>query len=152
MLSEGDLFPDFSLSDGDGQVVTRDSLRGRRAVVYFYPKDDTPGCTAEACELNERLPRFEGVRVYGVSPDAVKSHKKFAEKFGLGFPLLADEDHKLAEDCGLWVEKSMYGKKYWGVDRATFVLDADARVAKIFPKVKPQGHAEEILAALGTLS
>ena len=152
MLSEGDLFPDFSLPDGDGIIVTRDSLKGGRAVIYFYPKDDTPGCTAEACELNERLPRFAGVRVLGVSPDSPKSHKTFADKFGLGFPLLADEGHALAAACGLWVEKSMYGRTYWGVDRATFVLDADGKVAKAFPKVKPQGHAEEILAALTTLS
>ena len=151
MLDNGATFPPFSLSDQDGNIHSNESLCGRHAVIYFYPKDDTPGCTAEACELNERMERFANVPIFGVSPDSVKSHKEFAEKFGLDFPLLADTDHALAEACGLWIEKSMYGKKYWGVDRATFVLDADGKVLRAFPKVKPQGHAEEILAALGTL-
>ncbi len=148
MLSEGARFPDFSLEDQSGETISLDSIRGRKAVIYFYPKDDTPGCTAEACELNERIPRFREARVLGVSPDDARSHRRFAEKFGLGFSLLADTDHALAEACGLWIEKSMYGKRYWGVDRATFVLDEEGTVVKAFPKVKPQGHAEEILAAL----
>ena len=151
MLSEGASFPEFALRDQNEETVSLASLKGGRVVVYFYPKDDTPGCTAEACELNERLDRLAGVPVFGVSPDSTKSHKRFAEKFGLSFRLLADTDHALAEACGLWIEKSMYGKKYWGVDRATFVLDENGLVLKAFPKVKPQGHAEEILAALGTL-
>lgn len=151
MLSEGAPFPDFALHDQNEETITLASLKGKRVVIYFYPKDDTPGCTTEACELNERMPRFEGVEVIGVSPDSAKSHKKFAAKFGLNFRLLADTDHALAEACGLWIEKSMYGRTYMGVDRATFVLDESGTVAKAFPKVKPQGHAEEILAALGTL-
>lgn len=149
MINEGDLFPDFSLSDQDGNVVTRDSLKGAKAVIYFYPKDDTPGCTTEACEFRDAMPKYRGAKVIGVSPDSAKSHRKFADKFSLPFPLLADEDHRLADALGLWVEKSMYGKTYMGVDRSTFVLDEEGKVIRAFRKVKPAGHAEEVLAALG---
>jgi peroxiredoxin Q/BCP len=150
MLQEGDAFPDFSLQDQDGTVVQKRDLAGLEAIVYFYPKDDTPGCTVEACEFQSSASDLKnagkgGVRVIGVSPDSVKSHKKFAEKFGLKFTLLADVDHTLAEASGVLVEKSMYGKKYMGVDRTTFLLDEHGNVKKIYSKVKPQGHAAEIL-------
>lgn len=148
MLQEGDLFPAFELQDQDGNVVSRADLSGRKTVVYFYPKDDTSGCTAQACGFRDEMPKFEGVRVIGVSPDGVKSHKKFEQKYGLNFTLLADADHKLAEACGIWVEKSMYGKTYMGVERTTFVVGADGRIEKILRKVKPQGHAGDLLATM----
>jgi thioredoxin-dependent peroxiredoxin len=146
MLREGAPFPDFSLQDQRGATVTRESLLGTRAVVYFYPKDDTSGCTAEACEFREESPRFEGVRVVGVSPDGVSSHRRFADKYDLSFPLLADVDHALAEACGVWVEKTMYGKKYMGVARTTFLLDEAGVVQRVWRNVKPQGHALEALS------
>lgn len=149
MLTEGQPFPTFSLQDQDGNVVSSDVLKGEKSVIYFYPKDDTSGCTVEACGFQERLSDIPGARVFGVSPDGVKSHRKFADKFDLKFTLLADTEHSLAEAVGVWVEKSMYGKKYMGIERTTFVLDANGVVTKVFNKVKPQGHAEEVLAALG---
>lgn len=148
MLEAGQSFPDFSLPDQDGSLVTLDNLKGGRTIVYFYPKDDTPGCTVEACELNEAFPTFAGARVFGVSPDSPKSHRKFADKFNLGFTLIADTEHSLAEACGLWVEKSMYGKAYMGVQRSTFLLDENGVVQKVWEKVTPKGHAAEIAAAL----
>jgi peroxiredoxin Q/BCP len=147
MPEPGQSFPEFSLPDQDGNVHSRDSIRGSATVVYFYPKDDTSGCTLEACEFRDLLPSFSGAKVLGVSPDSVASHRKFAEKHGLPFPLLADEDHALSEACGVWVEKSMYGRKYMGVERTTFLLDADARVVQVWRKVKPSGHAREVMAA-----
>jgi len=140
--------PDFSLLDQDGSTVTLADLKGSKTIVYFYPKDDTPGCTVEACAFRDNLPRFTGAKVYGVSPDGFRSHKKFAGKFSLTFPLLADEKHALSEACGVWVEKSMLGRKYMGVERTTFLLDTDGTVQRVWQKVKPQGHAEEVLAAL----
>jgi peroxiredoxin Q/BCP len=148
MLKVGDAFPEFSLNDQDGNLVTKQSLLGQRSVIYFYPKDDTPGCTTEACEFNEARPQFGNAKVYGVSPDNEKSHKKFADKFTLAFTLLADTDHTLAEACGVWVEKSMYGKKYMGVERTTFIVDEEGNVATMYEKVKPKGHAAEVLTAL----
>jgi peroxiredoxin Q/BCP len=148
MIEEGQPFPDFSLSDQDGNVVTGDDLKGRKTVVYFYPKDDTPGCTTEACNFRDALPTFGEARVIGVSPDSAKSHRKFVDKFNLNFTLLADTDHALSEALGIWVEKSMYGKKYMGVDRTTFVLDEAGIVRKVFRKVKPAEHADEVRAAL----
>jgi peroxiredoxin Q/BCP len=148
MIEEGQPFPDFSLSDQDGNVVTREDLRGRKTVVYFYPKDDTPGCTTEACNFRDALPSFGEARVIGVSPDSAKSHRKFVDKFNLNFTLLADTDHALSEALGIWVEKSMYGKKYLGVERTTFVLDEAGIVRKVFRKVKPAEHADEVRAAL----
>ena len=133
-------------ADGGGRVSLQ-ALNGP-AVVYFYPKDDTSGCTAEACEFRDLLPKFTGARVIGVSPDSVKSHRKFVDKFALTFTLLADEGHALADACGVWVEKSMYGKKYMGVERTTFLVGADGKVAKVWNKVKPQGHAEEVLKSI----
>lgn len=148
MIQQGDLFPDFQLSDQDGNVVTSEDLKGSKTIVYFYPKDDTPGCTVEACEFRDQMPRFEGAQVIGVSPDSPKSHQKFIAKFGLNFRLLSDKDHSLAEAAGVWVEKSMYGKKYMGVARTTFLLDEHGKVARVWESVKPQGHATEVLTAL----
>lgn len=148
MLEAGQSFPDFSLTDQNGETVTLDSLKGSKTIVYFYPKDDTPGCTVEACEFRDNLPKFRGAKVIGVSPDSAKSHTKFIGKFNLNFTLLADTDKALCEACGVWVEKSMYGKKYMGVERTTFLLDENGIVEKVWSKVKPQGHAEEVLAAL----
>jgi peroxiredoxin Q/BCP len=153
MLQVGDAFPDFSLLNQDAETVTKADIAGAPAVIYFYPKDDTTGCTAEACEFQELAPDFsgeesQGARVVGVSPDSVKSHRKFADKYSLGFTLLADTEQVLANACGVWVEKSMYGKKYMGVERTTFVIDADGIVTAVFNKVKPKGHAKEVLASL----
>ncbi len=148
MLKEGDLFPDFSLCDQNGTVVTGDSLKGSKTIFYFYPKDDTSGCTLEACEFRDAIPQFSGAKVVGVSPDSEKSHQKFIKKFDLNFTLLADIDKTLCEACGVWVEKSMYGKKYMGVARTTFLLDETGKVVRVWSQVKPQGHAAEVLAAL----
>jgi peroxiredoxin Q/BCP len=148
-MSEGQPFPDFNLFDQDAKPVTKADLLGTKTIVYFYPKDDTSGCTTEACGFRDSMPRFSGARVVGVSPDDSKSHKKFETKYGLNFTLLADTQHELAEALGVWVEKSMYGKKYMGVERTTFLLDADGVITHVFRKVKPQGHADEVLAALG---
>ncbi len=148
MLNEGSPFPSFSLQNQDGNLITNSALAGQKTVVYFYPKDDTSGCTVEACGFQEKLPIIPNAKVIGVSPDGVKSHRKFADKFSLSFDLLADTDHALAEACGVWVEKSMYGKKYMGIERTTFVIDENGIVTKVFTKVKPAGHAEEVIAAL----
>ena len=148
MIDVGDKFPDFSLLNQNGDLVTSKEIEGKVSVVYFYPKDDTSGCTTEACEFKERLADMPGVAVFGVSPDGVKSHKKFAEKFGLTFTLLADIDKALCTAAGVWVEKSMYGKSYMGVARTTFVLNPDGTVKTVFRKVKPAGHAAEVIAAL----
>ena len=149
MLKEGAPFPEFELQDQDGHVVTNADLKGQKTVIYFYPKDDTPGCTVEACEFRDLAPLYSGARVIGISPDTPKSHTKFIGKFNLNFTLLADKDHALAEACGIWVEKSMYGKKYMGVERSTFLLDDGGRIAKIWRKVKPDGHAQDVASALG---
>jgi peroxiredoxin Q/BCP len=148
MLEAGFPFPEFSLLDENGNTVTLADLKGQKTVVYFYPKDDTSGCTAEACEFRDTLPTIPGAKVVGVSPDSTKSHRKFADKYGLNFTLLADTEQSLCKAVGVWVEKSMYGKKYMGVERTTFILDADGQVAKVFNKVKPQGHAADVAAAL----
>lgn len=149
MRDVGAPFPEFSLLDQDGRTVTSGELRGSRTVVYFYPKDDTSGCTVEACEFRDRIPSFEGARVVGVSPDPPRSHRKFADKFGLNFTLLADTDRSLAEACGVWVEKSLYGRKYMGVERTTFLLDEEGTITRVWRKVKPAGHADEVRKALG---
>jgi peroxiredoxin Q/BCP len=150
MLTEGDEFPDFELCDQEGRQVTKRDLLGKSSVVYFYPKDDTPGCTLESCQFRDALPRFAGLgaAVFGVSPDSVRSHKRFAEKHGLGFTLLADPERKLIDACGLWVEKSLYGRKYMGVERTTFLLADDGSIVRVWRKVTPEGHAEEVRAAL----
>ena len=150
MLKEGAKAPAFSLPADDGTTVALADLRGKKVVLYFYPKDDTSGCTTEACEFRDTWTsvRKKGAVVLGVSPDGVKSHGRFKAKYELPFPLLADEDHAVAEAYGVWGEKSMYGRKYFGILRTTFVIDEAGRVAKVFEKVKPKGHAAEVLAAL----
>jgi thioredoxin-dependent peroxiredoxin len=150
MIAEHTVAPHFTVATDDGTELTLSSLLGRNVVLYFYPKDDTPGCTVEACELRDAFPRFSksNAVILGVSPDTVASHQKFKKKFELPFTLLADTDHAIAEAYGVWVEKSMYGKKYWGVQRATFVIDKKGTVAKVYPKVKPEGHAAEVEAEL----
>jgi peroxiredoxin Q/BCP len=154
MIEPGTQAPGFTLPDQDGDDVSLSSLRGGPVVVYFYPKADTPGCTTQACGVRDHLPDYEaaGARVLGISPDPVAKVKKFHDKQGLNFTLLADEDHAVCERYGVWVEKSMYGKTYWGAQRATFVLDADGKVATVFPKVKPKEHDELVLKALGELA
>ena len=143
--------PAFNLPASNGKNVSLEEFKGKKNVVlYFYPKDDTPGCTVEACGLRDGLKNIEkqGAVVLGVSPDSVASHQKFIEKFKLPFLLLSDEQKKTCTDYGVWVEKSMYGKKYMGVARGTFVINKEGKIAKVFEKVTPQGHEAEILAAL----
>lgn len=149
-LQEGQKAPEFAAPSSTGEKVSLKTLRGKKVVLYFYPKDDTPGCTTEACAFRDNLKRVEskGALVFGVSPDNVDSHKKFIDKFNLTFPLLADEDTKIATAYGVWKEKSMYGKHYMGIERTTFIIDGQGNIAKIFHKVKPEGHAEEVLKAL----
>jgi thioredoxin-dependent peroxiredoxin len=123
-------------------------MAGAPAIVYFYPKDDTSGCTAEACEFRDIMPKFTGARVLGVSPDPPKKHQKFIAKYGLNFTLLADPERQLIDPLGLWVEKTFYGKKYMGVARTTYLLDGEGRIVRVWEKVNPEGHAEEVLVAL----
>jgi peroxiredoxin Q/BCP len=146
--------PDFSLPSDDGTTVSLASLRGSPVVLYFYPKDDTSGCTTEACEFRDAWAdvKASGAKLYGISPDGIDSHRKFSAKLKLPFPLLADEDHAVAEAYGVWGEKSMYGRKYQGILRTTFLLDEDGRIARVFEHVKPAGHAAEVLAALQELA
>jgi thioredoxin-dependent peroxiredoxin len=153
LIAEGDKAPNFSLEADDGTTVTRDSLAGKNVVLYFYPKDDTPGCTKEACDFRDAFPRFDKVDavVVGVSPDSPDSHRKFKKKFRLPFRLLSDESHKVAESFGVWKEKSMYGRKYMGIERTTVIIDRKGRVARIFPKVKVPGHAAEVENAVREL-
>jgi peroxiredoxin Q/BCP len=149
-LNEGDAAPDISLDTDSGEPFTLSSLKGKNIVLYFYPKADTPGCTKESCEFRDTSKKFGKANtvIVGVSPDSAKAQAKFKEKFDLPFVLLADVDHKTCEDYGVWKEKSMYGKKYMGVERTTFVIDPKGKIKKIFPKVKIEGHAEEVLAAI----
>jgi thioredoxin-dependent peroxiredoxin len=153
MIEEGQQAPDFTLPDQDGNDVTLSDLRGRPVVLYFYPKADTPGCTTQACGVRDHMPAYEdaGATVLGVSPDPVKAVKKFHDGQGLNFTLLADEDHAVSERYGVWAEKSMYGRTYWGALRTTFVIDPEGRVATVIPKVSPKTHDEVVLAALGEL-
>lgn len=153
MIKEGDQAPQFSLPADDGTVVTRDSLRGKNVVLYFYPKDDTSGCTKEACDFRDAFPRFGKIdaEVIGVSPDNIESHRKFKKKYQLPFQLLADESHKLADSFGVWKEKTLYGRKYMGIERTTAIIDRQGRVARIFPKVRVPGHVQEVEAALRDL-
>ncbi len=149
-LHEGDSAPDISLATDTGVHFELSSLRGKNVVLYFYPKADTPGCTKEACEFRDTSQKFSAANteIVGVSPDASKAQAKFKDKFDLPFTLLADTEHKAAEDYGVWKEKSMYGKKYMGVDRTTFVISPEGKIKRVFPKVKVEGHAEEVLAAV----
>ena len=150
MLKAGDKAPAFSLPSDSGETIALRDLKGKPVVLYFYPKDDTSGCTVQACEFRDSWKEVKrsGAVVLGVSPDGVASHQKFKKKFSLPFPLLADEGHAVAAAYGAWGEKSMYGRKYQGILRTTFLIGGDGRIARVFEKVKPKGHAAEVLAAL----
>src|SRR5918993_5099323 len=150
MIEVGKTPPDFTLPTDEGTPITLSALRGRNVVLYFYPRADTPGCTIESCEFRDAFPRFEGrdAVILGISPDTVVDQAKFKKKFDLPFTLLADADHAVAEQYGVWKEKKNYGKTYMGVDRTTFLIGPDGRVSRIFEKVKPQGHAAEVEAAI----
>lgn len=149
-LTIGDKAPDFTLPSSRGESVKLSDFRGKRVVLYFYPKDDTPGCTKEACTFRDNLPKFGAMDavVLGVSKDSLDSHAGFIKKYGLNFTLLSDEDLKVNNLYHTWVEKENYGKKYWGTERSTFVIDKDGKIMKIFRKVKVDGHEKEVLAAL----
>ena len=153
MLPTGSLAPDFTLRTDADTDLTLSSLRGRTVVLYFYPKDDTSGCTVEACEFRDLFPRFDGTRavILGVSPDGVKSHQKFKAKYELPFTLLADTEQVVCNAYGVWKEKSMYGRKYMGVERTTYVIDAEGRIAHVFEKVKPAGHAAAVMETVAAL-
>jgi peroxiredoxin Q/BCP len=150
MLKPGDKAPDFSAPDQTGAIHRLKDYRGQKLVLYFYPKDMTSGCTAEACDFRDNLARVQsaGASVLGISPDPVKRHLKFAEKESLNFPLLADPERNIVQAYDVWKEKSMYGRKYMGVERTTFIIDEQGRIEKIFPKVKVPGHVQEVLDAL----
>jgi peroxiredoxin Q/BCP len=152
-MKVGSQAPDFTLATDAGAQLKLSSLRGKKVVLYFYPKADTPGCTREACSFRDEMPRIEAADtvVLGASPDPVKAIAKFKQKYALPFVLLADVDHAAAEKYGVWVEKSMYGRMYMGIERTTFVIDRKGRIAKIFPRVKVDGHTEEVLAALSEI-
>ena len=154
MVEEGKPAPTFSLTSDAGDEISLESLRGKPVVLYFYPKDDTPGCTKQACGIRDTWGEFQrsGAVVFGVSPDSPKSHAKFREKYGLPFTLLADQDHAVAEDYGVWVEKKFSGKKYMGIERSTFVIDENGDVAKVMRRVKPDEHADDVLDTLAALS
>ena len=150
MLEPGDEAPDFTLDDQNGAPLTLSGLRGQTVVLYFYPRADTPGCTTQACGIRDRRADYEaaGARVIGVSPDKVEAVAKFAAKHDLDFTLLADADHAVADAYGTWVEKKNYGKTYWGVQRSTFIIDGDGRIAHVIPKASPKTHDDEVLALL----
>lgn len=142
--------PQFTLLDENGNSHSLTDYKGKPVVLYFYPKDDTPGCTTEACEFRDDYDEYEraGVVILGISPDTVRSHKKFKEKYDLPFTILADDQHAVSELYGVWGEKSMYGKKYFGVNRTTFLIDGEGNILEIFENVKPKGHSSQVLAAL----
>src|SRR5882724_13511012 len=150
MIEPGQTAPDFELPDQNGDAFKLSDLRGKRVVLYFYPKADTPGCTTQACGVRDHSADYDAANavVLGVSPDPVAKVKRFHDKFDMNFTLLADADHAIAEAYGVWAQKSMYGKTYWGVQRTTFIIDEDGRVAQVFPKVLPKTHDELVLAAL----
>ena len=152
-ISEGDAAPSFDLHADGGVSVSSESLGGRAYVLYFYPKDDTPGCTKEAIGFTEAYPEFQrlGVEVVGVSKDTVNSHEKFKQKHGLCFPLASDEAGSVVEAYGAWVEKSMYGRKYMGMERSSFLVGVDGKIAKVYPEVSPETHADEILEVAASL-
>jgi thioredoxin-dependent peroxiredoxin len=153
VLAEGDLAPDFTLPDQSGESRTLSDLRGETVVLYFYPRADTPGCTTQACGVRDHRADYErvGARVLGVSPDPVSAVAEFDEKYGLGFTLLADSDHAVADEYGTWAEKTKGDRTYWGVERTTFVIDSAGKIARVFPKVSPETHDDEVLAALDEL-
>src|SRR5262249_10079315 len=149
-MKVGQKAPDFTVTDDSGKKVKLSDFKGKKVVLYFYPKDDTPGCTTEACNFRDGISEMkrQGAVVLGVSADSVESHKKFKEKFDLNFPLLADTDKKIIEDYETWKEKSMYGRKYMGIERTTYIIDESGKISHIFPKVKVSEHYKEVLAAL----
>jgi peroxiredoxin Q/BCP len=150
-MKVGQKAPEFSVVDDSGKTVKLSDFKGKKVVLYFYPKDDTPGCTKEACNFRDGIAEIkkQGAVVLGVSADSAESHKKFKTKFDLNFQLLADTDKKIVESYDVWKEKSMYGKKYMGIERTTYVIDKDGKISHIFPKVKVDEHYDEVLAALG---
>lgn len=152
-IEAGANVPDFTLPTDGGSSITLSALKGRTVILYFYPKDDTSGCTAEACAFQEALPDFSGAGavVIGVSKDSPSRHDKFKAKYSLGFTLASDEEGKVCEAYGVWVEKSMYGRKYFGIERSTFLIDGQGRIARVWRKVKVNGHAAEVLAAARAL-
>jgi peroxiredoxin Q/BCP len=149
MLKEGTTAPAFKTNDANGETVSLKDLRGQKVVLYFYPKDDTPGCTKEACSFRDEFAQFKkrGIAVLGVSPDSESKHKKFETKYSLPFTLLADTDHAIADAYGVWGEKKFMGRKYMGVHRTTFLIDEKGKIKKVFEKVKPEDHASEVLEA-----
>jgi len=152
-VKEGDRAPDFSMETDEGGKVSLKSLKGKTVVLYFYPKDDTPGCTKEACAFRDNLPDFSKVKaaVIGVSKDSVETHRKFKKKYGITFPLASDADGKVCKAYGVWKKKSLYGREFMGIERSTFLIDAKGVVRKIWRKVKVDGHAEDVLEAVGAL-
>lgn len=152
MVTVGGKAPDFKLPDSSGNIVSLSSFKGKRVILYFYPKDDTPGCTVEACGFRDMGEEFgkKGAVILGISPDDSASHSEFAAKYKLPFTLLADEGAKVAQKYGVWVEKNNYGKKYMGIARTTFVIGKDGRIEKVFEKVKPEGHNSEVLRWIGS--
>lgn len=145
-MTENSIFPDFQLVTEDNQPISREDLRNQTTILFFYPKDMTPGCTTEACALRDDYSFFQekGIQIYGVSPDDAESHQKFIAKHNLPFSLIVDTDHKLAESLGIWVEKSMYGKKFWGIERSTFVVGPDLQILAAFRKVNPAEHSAQL--------
>jgi peroxiredoxin Q/BCP len=154
VIEQGQQAPDFELPDQDGESLRLSDLRGRPVVLYFYPKADTPGCTTQACGIRDHRPDYEaaGAVVLGVSPDSVKAVKKFSDKQSLNFSLLADEDHAVCELYGVWAEKSMYGRTFWGALRSTFIIDPEGTVSHVIPKVSPKTHDDEVLKLLGEMA
>jgi peroxiredoxin Q/BCP len=150
MVEEGRPAPNFELTSDSGETVRLSDFRGKPVVVYFYPKDDTPGCTAQACGIRDNYEAFgeRGAVVLGISPDDESSHVKFKQKYGLPFTLLADPDHRVAETYGVWGERKLYGKTYMGIERSTFVIDPDGKVARVLRRVKPDTHAQQVLDSL----
>ena len=150
LVVEGSKAPEFDLEADDGRRVKLKDFAGRKVVLYFYPKDDTPGCTTQACDFRDAMPRFQDMDavILGVSPDSVASHVKFKTKFGLTFPLLSDPDRTVCETYGVWRKKSLYGRTFFGVERSTFLIDRQGEVARVWRKVKAQGHAEEVASAV----
>jgi peroxiredoxin Q/BCP len=151
-LAEGDSAPDFALPSSNGDNVKLSALKGKNVVLYFYPQDDTSGCTKEACSFRDNLPKFNSLNatILGISKDSLDSHKSFIQKYGLNFTLLSDEELKVHHLYGTWKEKNMYGKKYWGTERSTFVIDKNGKIKKIFRKVRVDGHEKEVLEALAS--
>lgn len=152
-LKVGDRAPSFKIKNQDGEIISLTELKGKPVVLYFYPKDDTPGCTKEACNFRDEFPRFRNMKaeIIGISTDSVESHKKFATKYKLPFNLLADEKKEVVIKYNVWKEKNMYGKKYMGIERTTFIIDSNGKIARIFPKVKVDEHNKEVMEALKEL-